>query len=661
MRYACVVGLLALGAWGVLLIVPAQARAAQRLPGRAPTVVELHDGRNSVTDHAFVLEDATGKLGLRDVRDTYGDAFQPLAIIGDGPGHSSSAYWLRFRVRNATTASSFIVELSMTPELAELYDAEAPPQRSGMALRFGERGVAHARIAFRITLPPGDETILWLRQRTSDRLWLAPAVWSEGAFWESRSAERMLHGICYGALLGLALYNLFLFLATRDRSYLLYVLFQITNGLTLATLDRYTFQYLWPDHPGWAARSVAVLEFLGLAAGVAFARAFLDTSRVAPRLDRPLRGLWVAAIALAGIWSVADPDVLALVAPRAMHAFIVALEMVGCVHALTAAIAVAAAGVIAAAQPGAINARVFVIAWAVLLAGTIAAALTTAGVVSVDGFQLLRLGAPIEAVLMSLALASRLNRLTREREHAQQELLAANASRVEALRQLVSGVAHEIGNPLNFAAGGADELDAQLRALEHAQPVAAAPARRAHHLVASGLDRIKAILDNLRRYLSVGDAEAIATDLAQEITRALELSAARLAAAGIRVESQISRLPVLCARPGELHQVLLNLIGNAIEAMPEGGTLRVVARPGESGVELAIADTGPGVAAAHREQIFEPFFTTRRSSGGTGLGLAVTREIVMRHGGTIRVESSDGGGARFVVSLPRPHAAASRG
>jgi signal transduction histidine kinase len=98
---------------------------------------------------------------------------------------------------------------------------------------------------------------------------------------------------------------------------------------------------------------------------------------------------------------------------------------------------------------------------------------------------------------------------------------------------------------------------------------------------------------------------------------------------------------------------MLNLIANAIEAMPGGGTLWVAAHAGPHDLEVWVTDTGPGVAAADRERVFEPFFTTRGDAGGTGLGLAVAREIVMKDGGTIRVEDGDGGGARFVVSLPR--------
>jgi signal transduction histidine kinase len=586
-----------------------------------------------------VLEDDIGALTFDDVRGPAEHRFRPLTRGGENAGHSRSVYWLRFRVKNTTSSSSFIVELSATPEIAELYDDTGTVRRSGTSRPFGERDVAHANIAFRITLPRGEERTFWLRQQSGDTVLLDPVMWPEGSFWETRSGGRLLNGFCYGVLIGLAVYNLFLFLGTRDRNYLLYVAFQVTNGLTQAALDKYTFQYLWPDHPEWAARSVPVLECLALAAAFAFARAFLDTRRLSPRLDATMRMLFIASLVFAAACALIDQTALK--------------TLIGA-HFLGSIALIAVAATVAAARTGSTNARVFLVAWAVLLAATAMAVLAALGiVVSHGGFPLMKLGSAVEAVLLSLALASRINALTRDRERAQRDILAAKTARIEALRRLVSGVAHEVGNPLNFARGGSDELAAQLDAIEQRVPGAGAPARRAHKLVASGLARMKLILDNLRRYLSVGDAEPVCTDLAREIDQALELTAERLTCAGVHVETEIDPLLSLPSRPGELHQVLLDMIANAIEAMPGGGTLRVAARAGEHDLELSMTDTGSGVDAVDREKIFEPFFTTREDTGGTGLGLAVAREIVMKSGGTIRVEDGDGGGARFVVSLPR--------
>jgi signal transduction histidine kinase len=99
--------------------------------------------------------------------------------------------------------------------------------------------------------------------------------------------------------------------------------------------------------------------------------------------------------------------------------------------------------------------------------------------------------------------------------------------------------------------------------------------------------------------------------------------------------------------------VFLNIINNAVQAMPGGGFLAVRTRASADEVTVAFADTGPGIAPEHRERIFEPFFTTKSEVNGTGLGLAVSVGIVRQHGGTIDVVSEPGKGSTFTIRLPR--------
>ena len=355
----------------------------------ALATVELHDGRNALAADSFVLEDPTGALRFEDVRDSRRQAFRRLAPRGENAGHSSSVYWLRFRVENAIASPSFVVDSGTMTAVVELYDESGPLHRAGPLLPFGERDVACANIAFRIALARGEARTFWLRQQTIDTVLLDPVVWSEPAFWNSRSRDSLADGLCYGVLIGLAAYNLFLFLATRDRSYLLYVAFQVANGLNQAALDRYTFQYLWPEHPLWAVHSIPALEFLTIAAGLAFARAFLDTRRRLPRLDAVMRALGIAGLVLAAIWSLGDPELASrLVGARALDAIILALVTLSGAHALCSVTLIAVAAAVVAARTGAANARVFVVAWAVLLVGSTAASLSVMGIlVSMAGFS----------------------------------------------------------------------------------------------------------------------------------------------------------------------------------------------------------------------------------------------------------------------------------
>ena len=648
------------GGCGLVLLVACADVAPERAP-ESPELVVLRDGNNPLQARMYVFRDDTGDRRFADLRRAPPQTFHAMAPNEHNIGHSSAAYWVRFRVKNAAASSSFILAFCATPEIAEVYtDAEEPSgamvARSGTSLPFSKRPVADGDIAFRITLSAHEDRTFWVRLTSQDTITLDAWMWTEPAFWRFRGGKRLLHGAYYGALTALAAYNLFLYLFVRrrDRNYLLYVVFQLTTGLAQAAIDRYAFEYLWPGHPGWAMRSIPALEFLSVAAALAFAREFLDIRRLSRRLDAVMRVLFVAAVVQVAMWGLVD---LSALAPAGGHGPVTVLVMIaallGGALILSSAVVVAVAAGLAVARTRSTNAGVFLGAWLVLLAGTAMASLHALGAMdSFDGFELIKLGSGLEAVLLSLALASRINALTRDRERAQQELLAANASRIEGLRRLISGVAHEIGNPLNYARGGCDALGAQLDASGPVDPGGKTPVRRAHKLVTSGLSRIQLILDNLRRYLSVGDAAPVTTDLAHEIEDALALARDRMRASDVELETEIGELPRLQARPGQLHQVMLNLIANAIEAMPGGGVLRVVAHAGDDAVEIAVADTGSGIAPADRERVFEPFFTTRAE--GTGLGLAVAREIVKVGGGTLRVRDVVGGGAMLVVSLPRP-------
>jgi signal transduction histidine kinase len=123
-------------------------------------------------------------------------------------------------------------------------------------------------------------------------------------------------------------------------------------------------------------------------------------------------------------------------------------------------------------------------------------------------------------------------------------------------------------------------------------------------------------------------------------------------AAKIRFEVQLSAQPMpLDADPELLHRALSNLVLNAMDAMPEGGTLTLSAQPKGGTVELRVADTGQGMTPEECERLFTPYYTTKEH--GTGLGLAIVQSVVADHGGAIAVESRTGGGTAFVITLPR--------
>jgi signal transduction histidine kinase len=145
----------------------------------------------------------------------------------------------------------------------------------------------------------------------------------------------------------------------------------------------------------------------------------------------------------------------------------------------------------------------------------------------------------------------------------------------------------------------------------------------------------------------------VSVDLAGELETALSFLEQQFRKRGIAVDRRFEPVPVIRGDRDRLQQLFLNLFVNAEDAMPDGGELRVTVRIGEPGkVEIRIADTGVGIPEESLESIFEPFFTTKDRGKGTGLGLLVSKGIVVDHGGAISVSSEAGKGTEFRILLP---------
>jgi len=241
----------------------------------------------------------------------------------------------------------------------------------------------------------------------------------------------------------------------------------------------------------------------------------------------------------------------------------------------------------------------------------------------------------------------------RDREAAavireQAEAIAAARVRVTqseklaALGQLATAVAHEVRNPLGVIRSAAQGL---------AERTPGDSTERACAFITDEIDRLNSVVSSLLAYARPLQLQQRPFAVGELFDRAILLAGDDLAAKQVRVRrDDPPGLPALHADPDLVCQVLLDLLSNARDAVDSGGEVTLEARPADGAVELAVADSGPGVPPEMRGRIFEPFFTTR--ARGTGLGLAVARQIVEAHGGRIVVGERPGGGARFVVRLP---------
>jgi two-component system NtrC family sensor kinase len=220
--------------------------------------------------------------------------------------------------------------------------------------------------------------------------------------------------------------------------------------------------------------------------------------------------------------------------------------------------------------------------------------------------------------------------------------------KLAALGQMVSGIAHELSNPLTSILGYARRLVVAPNALERTEE-----ARQ----ICQEAERAGSILRQLLANARETIPERRLVSLNQIVMRAMELQRFSLAAEKIRVELDLDpALPFVHGDPGQLQQVLINLLGNARQAMEEqgqGGVIRLrTRRAGSRRVLLEVEDTGPGIPQAIQARIFDPFFTTKPAGVGTGLGLAIVLGVVREHGGQVRMQNPPQGGALFQIEIP---------
>jgi two-component system sensor histidine kinase HydH len=247
-------------------------------------------------------------------------------------------------------------------------------------------------------------------------------------------------------------------------------------------------------------------------------------------------------------------------------------------------------------------------------------------------------------------LAERLAETNRRLEQAQAE--ARRSERLAALGQLSAGLAHEIRNPLGVIKGSAEMLTQKLQASDEL-------ARELAGYISTEVNRLSALVTEFLDFARPLHAQPRPADLTALLDRVLQIVAGRFAGKrgpAVRVETNYaSGLPLVPLDESLCEQAFLNLVQNAYEAMEErGGVLRVdvqlATKDGRDGVELCLADTGPGVPDELREEIFNPFVTTKKT--GVGLGLSIVSKIVDGHGGSIHVENSADGGAVFTLFFP---------
>ncbi|MFJ2711835.1 7TM diverse intracellular signaling domain-containing protein [Pseudomonas sp. NPDC087346] len=607
-----------------------------------------------------VFEDPSGQASIADVRaQAAAGNFKPHDKATLNAGYSRSAFWLKidlqYRPNNPAAQRTWLLELAYPPlDHLDLYLADANGdyrlvRQTGDALPFASREIRQNNYLFDLPFKPEQQQTVYLRLASEGSIQAPVTLWSSTAYLEDQPLRLYVLGIIYGVLLGMLVYNLFIYLSVRDTSYLYYIFYIASFGLYQLSVNGAAVEYFWPNNPWWANASTPF--FIGCAGlfGSQFARSFLQTKTHSPWLDRILIGLIAFGALVVGL--------------SLMTSYALALRLATTL-ALTFTVVIFAAGILAWWR-GLRVARYFIIAWSAFLLGGVINTLMVLGLVPNVFLTMYasQIGSAIEVALLSLALADRINAM---REQQAQTLFDAG-QKLEVLNQqlahsnklkdeFLATLTHELRTPMNGVIGSLElmqtvELDPEL---EQYQQTAAGSARDMMRMVNGILTLTELQAGKLRATPDSFSLRAVVEALRVQFDGN---------AASKSLEFKIEVLPTLPDRlhgdSAKLAQCLECLLDNAIKFTRVGGlALRVTGKPAADNrmaLSFAVIDTGIGFTDLGEATLYQRFFqldgSMTREYGGLGVGLAICRQLVELLGGKLTHRSAPGSGSRFQLDV----------
>jgi len=665
-------------------------------------------GRNAV-----ILSDSSGNMTWKEAMAS--SQFRSCAVDVPNLGTTNSAYWLKFQVLNTSGSDRFFfsvehaeideLDLFVVKDQGILHIAEA-----GQSRRSVHSEDSPAEFAFQIQTAAGMTETLLLRVKSSKQLQIPVRVISVSNFHEALSVRNWALGAYVGIMLVMSLYNLFVYISIRDKSYLIYVLYIISIMLAQLTFLGIGHFYLWPDQIWWAQRASVLLSITSAIAASEFLRAFLNTKEFGPKFDQLFPWAYLFLAFFGAIFSFFDP--------------IPGYQLVQLGTAIIATFMLIVA--INLKWRGSRQAGFFIVAWSAFLIGVVLYVFKDIGILAYNKITVytMPVGSAMEAVLLSFGLADRINVLRREKEHSQAAELRSsqeneriireqnvtlenkvnerthalqesnehlkhtqtklvNAEKMASLGQLTAGIAHEINNPINFISSNIQPLRRNiaeiLEVMEGYRSIEASKVNEQlialklreeelgisesiHELdeiigsMAEGSSRTAEIVRGLRNFSRLDEDDLKPTDLNEGIRSTLTLLGPQLKDK-VTIALDLTELPAVECFPGKVNQVFMNILTNAIHATKaKGGDqkpwIQITSHCNAGHAIICIRDNGSGMSAEVKTRIFDPFFTTKPVGEGTGLGLAIVYGIIEDHHGSISVGSVVGEGSTFTITLP---------
>lgn len=606
-----------------------------------------------------VFEDADGSASIEQVSSpSFAASFKPHQADVLNAGYSTSVFWLKvdlhYLAKPQAVPRTWLLELAYPPlDHLELYLPDANGryrlvQRTGDALPYASRQIEQANYVFELPMQPDQQLTAYLRLQSEGSVQAPLSLWAPRAYLEALPGKIYVLGLIYGVLLGMLVYNLFIYISVRDVSYLWYILYIASFGLYQLSVNGAAVAYFWPDSPWWANASTPL--FIGASGlfGCLFARSFLRMASIGRAFDVLLQGL-AACSALAMVISLACGYGLAL--------------RLATLLALAFTLSIFAAGWFAWWR-GLRVARYFIVAWSAFLVGGMVNTLMVLGHLPNMFLTMYasQIGAALEVCLLSLALADRINAMREERaavlREAGQKLELLNrqlAHSNELKDQFLATVTHELRTPMNGVIGSLElmqtqPMSAELGQYQHTASIAA-------HDMLRMIDDIL-ILSELQAGRQVARAEPFSLrGLVQELrTRFISPAMDKDLLLHLDVADNLADRLL-----GDRHKLALclgYLLDNAIKFTHRGGVslhVRGQARQHLLALTFSVRDSGIGFVTLDDSLLYQRFFqvdgSMSREYGGLGIGLAICRQLAELMGAHLGHNSVPGQGSSFELSI----------
>ncbi|MBF0119644.1 MAG: response regulator [Desulfobacterales bacterium] len=628
-----------------------------------PLIVEDGKGKYDCGLHLDILEDKEGKLTLEDVISNYlSTKFIRNTKEVPNFAFSKSVYWLRMQITSALKIpKTYFLELAFPcHDYVDFYLTDSSTilskVKTGDRLPFNTRQHMYLNFVFDIPTVPGKTQTIYFRIQSYDGLHESTPLilWDQEYFISHITSKNLALGIYLGIMVALALYNLFVWISVRDLSYLYYVLYIAGMVIWSTAFTGIFFQFFWPENPWWINDILPISVSFFAIQTIFFTQSFLKTAQYVPKLNfalkiMPILILLIMLIPISGMYALYFRIFLF---PSVVNVLLFILSGIFCV--------------IKNYRP----ARYYLLSWSMLVAGILILALKTVAILPSNIFteNSLFIGSAMEALLLSLGLADRINQERLQKLIVQQELLIAEKTASEAQKQAIenltktdrlkdeflSNTSHELRTPLNGIIGITESLiDGAVGELNQ-------NIKENLLMVIQSGKRLATLVNDILDFSKLKNKELQIKKKPVDIRSLTEmiLFILKPTITGKPVELINSIPPETLAVIGDenrIQQIMYNLIGNAIK-FTDAGQIVVSSQVKGTFLQISVSDTGIGIPINKHENIFNSFeqvdSSIERKYGGTGLGLTITKSLIELHGGKIWVESAIGKGSIFNFTLP---------